>query len=87
MCEKKGFFLPVLVLVFISTNVAASGTAKGSSKFQSTYDRIIKAYEYILSRYNATLGLISESEDEGMNAAGGTSVVLLVLFLNFCFFF
>jgi hypothetical protein len=73
--RKEGSLLLALVLISISANIAISSTiAQSSSEFQSTDDRLIKAYEYILSRYNATLGLVSESKDEGKNAVNGTSV-------------
>jgi len=73
--RKEGSLLLVLVLIFIPTIIAFTNTiAQSSSEFLSTDDRLIKAYEYILSRYNPILGLVSESEDKGINAVNGTTV-------------
>jgi hypothetical protein len=73
--RKEGSLLLALVLIFISTNIAITNTiAQDSLEFLSMDDRLIEAYEYILSRYNPILGLVSESEDRGINAVNGTTV-------------
>ena len=64
---KKSASVTLFSLVFIS----AFGLVFES---QATDDRLTTAYEYILSRYNPALGLVSESEDRGVNAVNGTSV-------------
>jgi len=64
---KKSAFVMVFSLVFIS----AFGLV---FNVHATDDRLTTAYEYILSRYNPALGLVSESEDECVNVVNGTSV-------------
>jgi len=64
---KKSVFVIAFSLVFIS----AFGLVFNG---QATNDRLTRAYEYILSRYNPALGLVSESEDESVNVVNGTSM-------------
>lgn len=64
---KKSVFVIAFSLVFISVfGLVFNG--------QATNDRLTRAYEYILSRYNPALGLVSESEDESVNVMNGTSM-------------
>ena len=64
---KKSAFVIVFSLVFIS----AFGLV---FNVQATDDHLTGAYEYILSRYNPAFGLVSESENGGINVVNGTSV-------------
>ena len=64
---KKSAFVMAFSLVFIS----AFGLV---FNVHATDDRLTTAYEYILSRYNPALGLVSESEDGRVNVVNGTSV-------------
>jgi len=64
---KKSAFVIVFSLVFIS----AFGLV---FNVQATDDHLTRAYEYILSRYNPAFGLVSESENGGINVVNGTSV-------------
>ena len=64
---KKSAFVIVFSLVFIS----AFGLV---FNVEATEDHLTMAYEYILSRYNPALGLVSESEDGRINVVNGTSV-------------
>ncbi len=64
---KKAAFLTVFSLVFISVFGLVYNV-------QATDDRLTMAYEYILSRYNPALGLVSESENGGINVVNGTSM-------------
>jgi hypothetical protein len=63
---KKAAFLTVFSLVFISVFGLVYNV-------QATDDHLTRAYEYILSRYNPALGLVSESEDARVNVVNGTS--------------
>jgi hypothetical protein len=64
---KKSAFVTIFSLVFVSV---FGSVCNG----QATDDRLTRAYDYILSRYNPALGLVSESEDRGVNAVNGTTV-------------
>ena len=64
---KKSAFVIVFSLVFISVFGLVFNV-------QATDDHLTGAYEYVLSRYNPALGLVSESEDERVNVVNGTSV-------------
>jgi hypothetical protein len=64
---KKSAFVTVFSLVLIS----AFGLV---FNVQATEGRLTGAYEYILSRYDPALGLVSESEDGRVNVVNGTSV-------------
>ena len=65
----------LVLFILVSTIILNTGAnALNSSKSLLMDDRLTKAYQYILSRYNPTLGLVSESEDKGINAVEGTTV-------------
>ena len=64
---KKSASAIVLSLVFVNVFGLAFDV-------QATDNPLTRAYEYILSRYNPALGLVSESEYGGVNLVNGTSM-------------
>ena len=64
---KKSASAIVLSLVFVNVFGLAFDV-------QATDNQLTRAYEYILSRYNPALGLVSESEYGGVNLVNGTSM-------------
>jgi len=64
---KKSVFVTVFLLVFVSVFGLMCNV-------QATDDRLTGAYEYILSRYDPALGLVSESGDGHVNVVNGTTM-------------
>lgn len=71
---NKKVFSAILFLATIMVSFLASYPATGTASWSFSDDRLEKAASYLIGKYNSSLRLVANSEDEGPNPLGSEGV-------------